>query len=142
MNVQGQPLDPVSAAGKTLGLDHKDEFEGLPGKILQQAWDVGGVDTDGVHTIQLWPPGQRRPTDPLGLQRQEGTHVDFCVAEPEGTASRPVSVAATGQLGFRLLLLLLSRPLLLPRPRLLPLPVRFLLVKEVVFWETLLLASP
>ena len=37
------------------------------------------------------------------------------------------------------LLLLLSLHLLLPRPRLLPLPVRFLLVKEVLFWETLLL---
>ena len=57
-----------------------------------------------------------------------------------------MSVAATGQLGFRLLLwplpffdtgvlplLLLSRPLLLPRPRPLPLPVRF-------FWGTLLLS--
>ena len=71
MNVQNQctgwPLDLVSAAGKTLGLDHRDEFERLPSKILYEAWDVGGVDIDGVHTIQLWPPGQRRPTDPLGL---------------------------------------------------------------------------
>ena len=63
-----------------------------------------------------------------------------------------MSVAATGELGFRLLLwplpfcdpgvlplLLLSSPVLLPRPRPLPLPVRFLLVKEAVFWETLLL---
>ena len=62
VNVQsqctGQPLDLV---------DHRDAFERLPGKILKEAWDVGGVDNDGVRTIQLWLPGQRRPTDPLGL---------------------------------------------------------------------------
>ena len=54
---------------KTLGLDHRNEFERLPDKILHEAWDVGGVDIDGMHAIQLWPPGQRRPTDPLGLWR-------------------------------------------------------------------------
>ena len=59
----------------------------------------------------------------------------------------PVPVSSTSHLGFRLLLwplpyfdpavlplLLLPRPLLQPRPRPLPSPVRFLLLKEVVFW--------
>ena len=52
---------------KTLGLDHRDEFEGLPSKVLYETWDICNVDIDGVHTIQLWPPGQHRPVDPLGL---------------------------------------------------------------------------
>ena len=54
---------------KTLGLDRREKFERLPRKILYEAWDVSGVDMDGVHPIQQWPPGQRRPADPLGLQR-------------------------------------------------------------------------
>ena len=34
---------------------------------------ISAVLTLTVHTIQLWPPGQHRPVDPLGLQRLEGT---------------------------------------------------------------------
>ena len=67
MKVQSQPLDQVFAAGKTLGLDHRDQIERLSSKILHETWHVSGVDIDGVHPFQLWPPGQRRPADPLGL---------------------------------------------------------------------------
>ena len=41
---------------ETLGLDHRDEFERLPSKVLFETWDICSVDIDGVHTIQLWPP--------------------------------------------------------------------------------------
>ena len=71
MNVQSQrtcqPLDLVSATRKTLGLDHRDEFEQLPSKVLYETWDICSVDIDGVYTIQLRPPGQHRPADSHGL---------------------------------------------------------------------------
>ena len=54
---------------KLWGLTTGMKFERLPSKVLYETWDICSVDIDGVHTIQLWPPGQRRPADPLGLQR-------------------------------------------------------------------------
>ena len=50
---QSLPLDQVFAAGKTLGLDHRDQIERLPSKILFEAWDVSGVDID---VVASWPP--------------------------------------------------------------------------------------
>ena len=73
VNVQsqctGQPLDLVSAAGKALGLDHRDAFERRHSKIMYEAWDVGGVDIDVCTRFSCGFLARRRPTDPLGLQR-------------------------------------------------------------------------
>ena len=97
-----------------------------------------------MHTIQLWPPDQRRPTDLLGLSHHEGTHVDFCVAEPKGRLGLclfpPHVNLDFGPLPFFdpgvLPLVLLPRLWLLLQPRPLLLPLR---LWEVVFWVTLLL---
>ena len=152
VNVQsqctGKPLDLVSAAGKTLGLTTGMNLSDFPTKFRTKP-GMSAALTSTVCT--RFSCGLLASVDQLTLlacgAKKAPMSISVSLSE-QGTASRPVSVAATGQLGFGCScglcrffltlvscpLLLLSRPLLLPRPRPLPLPVRFLLVKEVVFW--------
>ena len=49
--------------GLTTGINVSD----FPAKFCTNPGIFCSVDIDGVYTIQLWPPGQPRPADPLGL---------------------------------------------------------------------------
>ena len=123
MNVQSQrtsqPLDQVFAAGKTLGLDHRDQIERLPSKILRETRDVSALFSCGLLAT----------VDHLTLLACTAKKAHMSISVSLSQKQRRLVRLLLWPLPFFdpcvLPLLLLSRSLLLPRPRPLPLLVRF-----------------
>ena len=132
---------------KTLGLDHRNEFERLPTKFCTKPgmsaaltltvctrFSCGLLASVDQLTVLACGAKKAPMSITVSLSHRE-RRLGLCLLPPLVYLDHGCPCRLCLFFDPKVLpLLLLSRPLLLPRPRPLPLPVRFLLVKDVVFW--------